>query len=222
MGLSNILNIEIEARRFRSILYVSTFILSVVSPTLGHAQISLGAALGDMLGKVLTQARNYRVLVNPASVMVDPNTKTVALRFSNPTKDTLEAQISVRLNAPAGFGSAQKAKSLEKQAGELIADEPSDSSEVTQGNLIRSSASLVGWITGLPDRIKLAPGETKVITAKLIVPADAESGEYAGWIITGVHPSKQLTVEGGSSMSWKIGDGTALNESGARVVYIVK
>ncbi len=224
MALPNYMYLKIGSLRSRSILGLSACIISVATPRLSHAQISFGSAFGDMFSKMLNQAMSHRMVVNPSLVTVDPNTKAITIELSNPTKDTLEAELSVGLSAPTAFGGGgPKPKSPEKRVGELLADEPADSAEVAaKPDSILPSASLAGWIKGLPERIKLAPGEKKSITAKLVIPGDAKHGEYAAWIIAGVHPSKQPTTDGESSMSWKIGDGNTLNESGAKVVYKIE
>jgi len=134
----------------------------------------------------LTQAamemvKQRTVQISPALVLLTPSTKTVALDFVNVSDTTLDAEVALEFSSPR------------TNANGTIVD------SVLAGT---SPGSLTTWLTGLPQRVTLAPREKKSVSLAVTVPPNTADGEYWGRIVVrrnGVAMRLPATVNGAAT-----------------------
>ncbi len=158
--------------------------VSISFPIKSHAQdggisVDIGAEISKALSKAFSDAAKYRITVPPV-VKVNPKTSTGVIEFSNPSDDTLSAEVTV-----AGWQSAEKPK----QTSPLLAD---DKNEVIDSNT--STRSLASWLTDVPTTIRLGPGEKKSVTIKVVAPASTKPGEYTAALVVSTKARMQGNV----------------------------
>jgi hypothetical protein len=122
------------------------------------------------------------VQISPALVLLTPSTKTVALDFLNASDTTLDAEVLLEFSSPR------------TNANGTIVD------SISPGT---SPGSLTTWLSGLPQRVTLAPHEKKSVTLTVTVPPSTADGEYWGRIVVrrnGVAMRLPATVNGAATV----------------------
>lgn len=135
----------------------------------------------------MSEVLRHRMIVTPEEAIVSKETGSVVVSFSNPTKDTMTAEIVVYTTPPPPV------KAIEASSQEDNRPIPSflaDSDPRKRSSKEKSPSTYKplskAWITNLPDSISLAPGETKELTINIDVPDDLIEGFYVAWIAAAV------------------------------------
>lgn len=156
---------------------------------------ALTVHIDKQFGPMLNRMFNRRVKMSPALIVVDPKTNSAVIEFSNTTKGTLTADVTIALAPLPGGNQPAPPPSGSKETGGSPAADPQTKSAPTADS-IDPKRSLIPWVNGLPSRITLAPGERKQITLRLTVPRSVDRGEYSAWISTATELMQEVLLDG--------------------------
>lgn len=194
------------------LVLIVVFVAMVSAPNVIIAQggINVSDVVSGMFSKGMAdriaEVLRHRMIVTPEEAAVSKETKSVVVSFSNPTKDTMTAEIVVYTTPPPQVKIIEVSfEKDDRPIPSFLADsDPSKRSSkektpTTYKPLVRA------WITNLPDSISLAPGETKELTINIDAMDDLSEGFYVAWIAAAVELSRKGTHQDKSKEASKSG-----------------
>lgn len=134
-----------------------------------------------------------RLSISPSLVTIDPSTRSATIEFFNETSDTLDAEISVTIDAPLRIRLPNTANSVNGKSsfdgllGAIVRDDQLGDKQAET----KPENAFIQWIAGIPPRLMFLPGEKKIVQVTVTVPADAKPGEYKCWVVS------RATAQGG-------------------------
>lgn len=178
-------------RMLLTVVAIFVSMVSVPSTVVAQGGINIGNLFSELAAKRMAEGMSavlrHRMIVTPEEATVSKETGSVVVSFSNPTKDTMAAEIVVYTTPPP------QVKVIEAPSQEDNRPIPSflaDSDPRKRSSKEKSSSTYnplsKAWITNLPDSLTLAPGETKELTINIDVPSDLAEGFYIAWIAAAV------------------------------------
>lgn len=182
--------------RFNTLLLVCLISSSQVA---GAQGINLGDLISKhVLGQAaqkMSEALKQRMIISPDEVVVSQNSGEFVIVLSNPTKDTMVAEMLISTTPPPRFRKVESSvKTDNRPIPSFLADSDPQkpSPEVKAAGTYRPLAR--AWINNLPDSVLLSPGESKEITIHIDLPDDAVSGLYVAWISSAVEVKGSRTA----------------------------
>lgn len=182
-------------QRYKKIcsLVIIMFVVIIGVPNVVVAQggINIGEIISAHMTKRMSEAMSevlrQRMIVTPEEALVSRETGSVVVGFSNPTKDTMTAEI-VMYTTPPPQTKVIEAPSQEdnRPIPSFLADSDPRKRSSKENAPTTYKPLAKEWLTNLPDSITLAPGETRELTINIDAPSDLAEGFYVAWIAAAV------------------------------------
>ncbi len=157
---------------------------------------------------------NRRVSIAPTSILISRDAKSAVFEFSNPTKDTLNMEISISNSTPNMTKRIFPKGSAPKKT--MIEENSPDSMSIYK--------PLSPWLSLPVTSLVLAPGEKRKIDILVSIPDSLIAGEYMAWVIAEVAPRKVVNKNPDDSTQRSLAkknDGVLVTVSSGKLTYTV-
>lgn len=136
-------------------------------------------------------AELHKIHVSPNAIVFDARTRTATVSFRNISNRPIIGEVQVLYSYP-----------------EWPHGLPADTTVITTDmqTLLERDTTILNpgpkdhyagrWLSGLPERLTLAPHETRQVTLKLAPPASVANGEYSARLVVIVKPQDQRRAPG--------------------------